>query len=462
MTSVNDGDTQPNSVRWNTDSPAINSNIGYDGRNAAERSTSDRPTSESRSSHEMEPQLAEPDKIESDKETPETSGEIKNVVSAAKKKFHLHRVHATGPSKRLNPTSVHMHVRWHDDDNGSNETNEPATDSAASKELALLWRSRDNRKGRGSVAIPNSAYPIPHNSPPMTLNLEHLAKGIVRMFTTFPYWDMAFWSGWSYSVGSVMFVMDGAFAWGPIAFPSTDLGAGEEKYAVPLLFFFGALFYQVGATMAYLEAVNDGSFAGSALKRFLDDDEHTKKDLLDEKLHSFFGHLVPHRHHGQNDEKAEETVDPEAGWRSKDTRARPGSIYPDSKHPAPRRGGLDLGEVEEGEAGEYLTWRWWPTWHRLRTHHIYETGYLACTIQLFGATLYGITGVVVLPGILDSLSQWQENAAYWIPQIVASTCFLSAGVLFTIETQEKWYLPKYKDLGWWIGFWAIIGSMGFL
>jgi hypothetical protein len=295
----------------------------------------------------------------------------------------------------------------------------------------------------------------------MTLNLKHLRDGIIRMFTTFPYWDMAFWSGWSYSFGSLLFVIDGAFAWVPIAFPSTTF-AGEAEYAVPLLFFIGTLFFELGATMAYLEAVNDGSFAGSALRRFLDGHEDAKKEMLDEKLHNLVHHLVPQQRDDDTTEKSQANVDPEAGWQTRDTPARPGSIYPGSMKPAPRRGGLDYGVTEEGETTEYLTWRWWPTWHRLRTHHIYEIGYLACAIQLFGATLFGIAGIVLLPGILTSLSQWQQNAAYWIPQIVASVSFLSAGLSFTLETQEKWWKPKYKDLGWWIGFWAIVGSMGFL
>ncbi|KAK5736449.1 hypothetical protein LTR17_007445 [Elasticomyces elasticus] len=69
--------------------------------------------------------------------------------------------------------------------------------------------------------------------------------------------------------------------------------------------------------------------------------------------------------------------------------------------------------------------------------------------------------IVILPGILDSLNAWQTNAAYWIPQIVAAACFLVASIMFTLETQEKWWKPEPKVLGWWIGVWSIIGSVGF-
>ncbi len=97
--------------------------------------------------------------------------------------------------------------------------------------------------------------------------------------------------------------------------------------------------------------------------------------------------------------------------------------------PAPRRGGVDLGETEEGESHEYLTWRWWPTLGALRTHHIYEVGFIACTIQLFGATLYSWCGLVSLRGIS---SEWTANATwyggYWFPEVFGSCCFLFASV----------------------------------
>lgn len=247
--------------------------------------------------------------------------------------------------------------------------------------------------------------------------------------------------------GSALFVIDGAFAWGPLEFPGDEF-EGEAKYGVPLCFFFGAIFYQIGAVMAYLEAVNDGSFHGSAMRRIMDGHDEQNKQMLDEKLHSFFGNLVPH-HHKQKTQGS----DLEAQEIAAEHKAK-------SKVPRRRRGGIDLGG-EEGEFSPYLTWRWWPTWHVLRTHHIYEIGYLACTIQLFGVTLYGITAIVILPGILDNLNEWQTNAAYWIPQMVAAACFLIASIMFMLETQDKWYKPAPKLLGWWIGAWSIAGSVGF-
>lgn len=58
-----------------------------------------------------------------------------------------------------------------------------------------------------------------------------------------------------------------------------------------------------------------------------------------------------------------------------------------------------------------------------------------------------LPGVIVLPGILDGFQPWQELGGYWVPQVVASGCFLTAGLMFTLETQHKRYRPEQKAIG---------------
>ncbi|KAI9665920.1 MAG: hypothetical protein M1821_003855 [Bathelium mastoideum] len=364
------------------------------------------------------------------------------------------KIHATPTSSNDSPENHHLHFT---------ET----ARHAAGKVSRKLHLHRENTRGpsearqrrQSSVAVIDAVPKLP-----FSIHLRNALYGSWITLTTFPYWDMAFWSGWSYTWGSVLFVIDGAWAWTPLQWPSSEFD-GESEYGVGLLFFFGALLYQLGATVAYFEAINDGSFAGQAMKRHLEGREEEKKRILDDKLHRFFGHMIPHIHHHDDDDEElekQKSVDPEAGWQTRDRAERPGSIYPDGKAPAPRRGGVDEGPTEEGEFHEYLTWRWWPTWYALRTYHIKEIGYLACSVQLLGATLYAICGVIALPGIISNFQPWQELGGYWIPQTVASVCFLIAGVLFTFDTQEKWYRPVPSRIDWWIGAWASIGSVGFL
>ena len=86
--------------------------------------------------------------------------------------------------------------------------------------------------------------------------------------TKVPYWKIAFYSGWSYTWGSILFAIDGEWAWMPLQCPSSEFKR-EAKSEVTLLFFFGALLYQLGAVTSYLEAINNGSFGGLTLKRFI-------------------------------------------------------------------------------------------------------------------------------------------------------------------------------------------------
>ncbi|KAK5691968.1 hypothetical protein LTR97_011139 [Elasticomyces elasticus] len=413
--------------------------------------TTARVAFQDRSTVSSEVDLREPhsptrDLAEAGQDDDESKPAITQTIKHAARRLHLRSVQSSSVSRVFHPTTARMYVRIRDriSDHSDNDIGSQHSDS--SDEVELLWRARDARKRRGSIAVPvrkPTDPPAPKRTSPSSDHLKSFAKNVARMFTVFAYWDMAFWCGWSYSIGSALFVLSGAFGWAPLAFPDSEF-KGEAKYGVTLTFFFGALFYQIGAVVAYFEAVNAGSFHGSAMRRLLEGHEKEDKGLLDEKLHEFFHHMVPHHKPGGDDEEA----------------ARRNSMAVKSQQ-APRRGGIDMGEPETGEASEYLTWRWWPTWQALRHYHAYEIGYLACTIQLFGVTLYGITSIVILPGILDSLNTWQTNAAYWIPQIVAAACFLVASIMFTLETQEKWWKPEPKVLGWWIGVWSTIGSVGF-
>ena len=384
-------------------------------------------------------------------------GIMEKVTTAVKEKFHVLDWKAKGPLKGMNPTTMKMRVKY-----GSGDDKDP------DNEVGIIWRSRDNRKGRNSVVVPRTSMAYPNmptkNRPVYSSSFKGVRQNLYRMAFSFPYWDMAFWSGWSYTWGSVLFVIDGVWAWGPVGWDVE--WKVEDEYTIGIFFFIGALLYQVGAVMAYLEAVNDGSFQGSAMKRFMEGHEDEKKRMFDESVGTFFKHLNPihekHRHHDEEEEdKRMATVDPEAGWKSVHRRARPGSIYPGSQNPAPRRGGIDLGEAEE-ETHEYLTWRWYPTWHALRYHHIYEIGYIACSIQLFGATLYSWCGLVSVPHLADNWTDADWYGGYWFPEIFGSCCFLSASVMFLLETQEHWWKPQPNVMGWWIGLWAKIGSWGFL
>jgi hypothetical protein len=107
------------------------------------------------------------------------------------------------------------------------------------------------------------------------------------------------------------------------------------------------------------------------------------------------------------------------------------------------------------------SWTWFPSMYELKTHYLHELGFLACCSQLVGASIFWISGFTALPGILNKLSPVVENVIFWLPQVLGGTGFIISGTLFMIETQEKWYKPAPLILGWHVGFWNLIGGVGF-
>lgn len=118
-------------------------------------------------------------------------------------------------------------------------------------------------------------------------------------------------------------------------------------------------------------------------------------------------------------------------------------------------------EGADKNSREDRMWSWWPTWYELKTHYLFDIGFLACSSQTFGATVFWISGFTALPPILNSLSVPAENGVYWLPQVIGGIGFIVSSFLFMLEVQPRWYIPAPGVLGWHIGLWNLIGAIGF-
>ncbi|KAA8574407.1 hypothetical protein EYC84_005883 [Monilinia fructicola] len=108
------------------------------------------------------------------------------------------------------------------------------------------------------------------------------------------------------------------------------------------------------------------------------------------------------------------------------------------------------------------TWQWCPSLASLSTHYVHSLGFLACSAQLFGASIFWISGFTALPPIYTHFTSTRAaNSAYWLPQVVGGTGFIVSGLLFMLETQSAWYRPAWRTLGWHIGAWNLVGGIGF-
>ncbi|OAA50525.1 integral membrane protein [Metarhizium rileyi] len=356
----------------------------------------------------------------------------------------IHR--AEGPFRFLNPTRAQfIHAGLAPDyapttalENSNNNNTAPhpeqtpeQVDSAApSKNVRFLWRSRDNRKGRHPLLIqaPIPGADVPFAAPRRTSDPKEVARNIVKTLTYFPVWDISWLVGFMFTCGSVIWVINAFFAWLPLAVPATEF-LGESYYGGGITAFVGAiLFFEVGSVLLLLEAVNANNAAcfGWAVEQILEDGNGTPKQrVVVSRNHC--------RHHHQN------------------RRNLVGMSSPAASLPEASRG------VETRKH-----WQWFPAWHDLRTHYLHELGFLAGSAQLFGATVFGISGITALPGIIDHLvPQWRLNAAYWIPQVIGGSGFIVSSTLYMLETQQKWWKPAPHLLGWHVAFWNLIGAFGF-
>jgi len=219
--------------------------------------------------------------------------------------------------------------------------------------------------------------------------------------------------------GSVIWVINGFFSWLPVQNPSTEF----SDWVSGLTAFIGATVFELGSVLLMFEAVNENrsDCFGWAV-------EESVYGLL----HLNLAHNCTHPH------------------AQKQTFVKGTSS--------------NLVKIEErrGESSDSgRMWSWWPTWYELRTHYFFDIGFLACSSQTFGATVFWISGFTALPPILNSLSTPAENGVYWLPQVIGGTGFIVSSILFMLEVQPRWYIPAPGVLGWHIGLWNFVGAIGF-
>lgn len=266
---------------------------------------------------------------------------------------------------------------------------------AEADQIQYLWRSRDNRKGRHALQVQyhdkrdrtKPRYKVPRK----TNELRAVVKGIQRMFTVFPYWDVSFLVAFIFTLGSVIWVINAFFVWLPLEDPSSEF-PNESLTAGGVTAFVGATIFEIGSVLLILEAVNENTSGcfGWALEQVLREETQEAITVAKPTKEGCCHHhadrstfLGRRRRRGD----AWTTVDP-AGNR---------------------------------------TFTWLPSWTELKTHYFRELGFLASLAQLIGATIFWISGFTGLPGILNHMSQRVENGVYWVPQIVGGTLFIISG-----------------------------------
>jgi hypothetical protein len=92
---------------------------------------------------------------------------------------------------------------------------------------------------------------------------------------------------------------------------------------------------------------------------------------------------------------------------------------------------------------------------------------------MFAATIFWVSTITGIPGVIDMENVPLTIGIYWVPQIIGGSGFTVArhlfliidadhSLLFMFETQLNWYrIRPFDSLGWHVGFWNLVGAIGF-
>jgi hypothetical protein len=291
-------------------------------------------------------------------------------------------------------------------------------------DVRFKWTSRNNRKGRHAIIVPKTqaVTDLKHATPCPTSSPRSIAFAIWRMLTYYPVWDISFDVAYVFTIGSVIWVINAFFVLLPLLRPDTQF-KNEELYGGGITAFIGATVFEVGSLLLMAEAINEnraGCF-GWALERAVSHGKESEDRVT----------LTPSKSHCTH-------------------------------HHSNKRNLIGKGAEQSAKHADHAReWIWWPSAQDLRTHYLYSLGFLASLAQLFGATIFWISGLTALPGIYNHMSRPTTVVFYWTPQVIGGMGFIVSGTLFMIETQSKWWKPAPRTLGWWIGVWNLIGGIGF-
>ena len=290
----------------------------------------------------------------------------------------------------------------------------------------------DESPGRHALVVSPSDNPK-YSAPPATNTLRSVLHTLWQMVVYWPIWDVSFLAAQWFTWGSVVWCINAFFVWLPSVRPPETF-KGESEYAGGITAFIGATIFEIGSVFLMIEAVNENrsDCFGWKIEEVLEEGETALQKIVPH--HEGCTHHHSHRYNLVGNGRAPRHVYDSQIQKSEKLPRRPEGVR---------------------------TWIWWPTYRELRTHYIYDIGFLACSAQMFGATVFWISGFTALPEIKRALSTPCLNGAYWFPQVLGGCGFIVSSLLFCLETQPRWRKPAPHLLGWWIGFWNLIGAVGF-
>ena len=184
-----------------------------------------------------------------------------------------------GPISFFNPTQARFTAIQPEKPQVSDELETargtPEGEGVPPSNVEFKWTSRDNRKGRHALVIP----PEQHRDtqcriPPPTSSTTQVLRGILRMLTYFPLWDISYLISVFLTFGSVVWIFNSFSILLPVR-DSDLMSAKESQFTAGISPFMGTTAFTLGSMLSLLEGwnANRGGCFGWALDRLYDRDD---------------------------------------------------------------------------------------------------------------------------------------------------------------------------------------------
>ncbi|KAI8973124.1 hypothetical protein BD414DRAFT_499200 [Trametes punicea] len=322
--------------------------------------------------------------------------------------YSIHRPHSiTRPLPFLHPTRASF---------VQHATPSGTTEGDVQRSPSVHWSSRASRKNRYAQR-PIRVIPRPIAKDKDMQEVSFTQKELLVLeqrvwhsesrFKVHLTGDISFWVAVIFVLGSTVWVINGFI----LFLPLVNIGSDDFPASAWSAFVGGTLF-EVGSYLMYVEALNTGheQLFGSALRELLGHANGTASEGSAPDLD------------GSNGEK-----------------------------------GLKGGSDGVGRPRFKFRWIGVGSWR--------ELGYLACFIQMWAATIFWVSTITGLPNVIprfpDDPPTDITDVFFWTPQVLGGCGFITSSLLLMIEVQKKWWLPDLQSLGWHIGFWNLVGAVGF-
>ncbi|KAH9855482.1 hypothetical protein C2E23DRAFT_724190 [Lenzites betulinus] len=296
----------------------------------------------------------------------------------------------------------------------------PSSDENASSELhdnasSTHWSSRASRKRRYSTRPIHLArtstfgrerlQDMPLAQKELVLLEQRVRQPGIRLKVHLA-WDISFWVAVVFVLGSTVWIINGFFLFLSL------VGIGSDNFvASAWSAFVGGTLFEIGSYLMYVEALNTGH-----------------DELFGPALRELLGH-------------ASRTVSEDPSRDSDSAKT-------------------EKGLTEGGGSGpRRVKFRWIGigSWR--------ELGFLACFVQMWAATIFWVSTITGLPNVIPGMPDDPPTAVtdifFWTPQVLGGSGFIISSLLLMIEVQKRWWLPNLRSMGWHVGFWNLIGALGF-